>query len=352
MAKPGGLSRFKQPKLKCSAVYLLHDSIPCNSPLPCNSKLNATPSPFLRLLALKRLPPLLPHTLCRTRQDVIIQSIYYFAFSNLPVINPQILPTLDSLSHCGCLHSTQNSSLLTLGCPASQGWKCPNSASPEAAAAPKHSWGKEGRQQLRVSPAPCLWSQNRPKDFINSRAQDTSTGIGVLPVVSTQGGRHAKPAGICKAFQGLKSPVVMLPSCESMHLLHTSPQTTYIKLFSSWLEETRSLEVLRAGSFPLLPGKRNSPAEKQVSPGRTTRTMFAGMQKPHGPQFATTDVRSDSLPSSAHPSQAQKDAAGNEALPKRRPSCNTFSICLPHTLPFFPPLFPPAGYKAEAAATC
>lgn len=222
-----------------------------------------------------------------------------------------------------------------LGCPASQGWKRPNGASPEAAAAPKHSWGKEGRQQLRESPAPCLWSQNRPKAFINSRAQDTSTGIGVLPVVSTQGRRHEKPAGICKAFQGLKTPVVMLPSCESMHLLHTSPQPMYIKLFSSWLEETRSLEVLRAGSFPLLPGKRNSPAEKQVSAGCTTRTVFAGMQKPHGPQFATTDVPSDSLPSSAHPSQAQKDAAGDEALPKRRPSCNTFSICLPHTLPFY-----------------
>lgn len=76
------------PSSNIQRFYLLHGSIPCNSPLPCNSKLNATPSPFLRLLALKRLPPLLPHTLCRTQQDVIIQSIHYFAFSNLPVINP------------------------------------------------------------------------------------------------------------------------------------------------------------------------------------------------------------------------------------------------------------------------
>ena len=57
------------------------------------------------------------------------------------------------------------------------------------------------------------------------------------------------------------------------------------------------------------------------------------MQKPRSPRFATTEARSDSLPPSAHPSQAQKDAAGDEALPKARPSCSTFSIRLPQPVP-------------------
>ena len=54
----------------------------------CNSRLNATPRTLPCLPALERLSPLLPHTLHRTPQDAIIQSIHYFAFANLPVINP------------------------------------------------------------------------------------------------------------------------------------------------------------------------------------------------------------------------------------------------------------------------
>lgn len=55
---------------------------------PCNSRLNATPSPLPRLPAPKRLSPLLPHRLRRTWQDLIIRSTHYFASSNLPVTSP------------------------------------------------------------------------------------------------------------------------------------------------------------------------------------------------------------------------------------------------------------------------
>lgn len=122
------------------------------------------------------------------------------SYQPLNPVNPRFTVTLQLLS-------TQNSSFLTLRRPASQGWKCPIRASPEAAAEPKHSCWEEGRQQKNwETPASCLWLQNCPKGFTSSRARDTHTGIGVLPVVSTQGGRHAKPAGICEAFQSSANP--------------------------------------------------------------------------------------------------------------------------------------------------
>lgn len=95
-----------------------------------------------------------------------------------------------------------------------------------------------------------------------------------------------------------------------------------------WVEEV--------GSIPWLPGKRNA-AEEQVRPGPTTRTLFVGREKTHSSRFSTMDAQCNSLPPSPCPSQAQKDAAGDEALPKSKPSCSPFIHLLqpvPSTLRF------------------
>lgn len=125
-----------------------------------------------------------------------------------------------------------------------------------------------------------------------------------------------------------------------MQLLHTSPHTRLIKLFSSWLEATRSMGVLAVGSLPWLSRKRNA-AEELVSPGPTTKTLLVGREKTHSPQFSTMNAQCNSVPPSSCPSQAQKDAAGDEALAKAKPSCCPF-IHLPQ----------PAPSCCQALSTC
>lgn len=118
----------------------------------------------------------------------------------------------------------------------------------------------------------------------------------------------------------------------------------FIRLFSSLLEATSFLEVLRASAFPLLPGKRNSPAEEQVKPGPTTRTLFAGMRKPRGPSATTTDAHLILFPLLRILLQPRKTLLGMKRFQTQGLSCSTFSMRLPQ--PF------PSTFCFHALSTC
>lgn len=115
-----------------------------------------------------------------------------------------------------------------------------------------------------------------------------------------------------------------------------------------------SPEVLRAGDFPLLPGKRNSPAEEQVSPGPPPGPRLPAYRNPAAPNLPPQmrglilfpllrillKLRKTLLGMKHFQRQGLLVAPSPSACPSPFPPHSAFT------------LFPPAGYKAEAAATC